>query len=976
MAEPTRKSTSDITPNLKPDLGAGGSTPSTGRASSKALNTLEQNPSAPENGTAASREQNVAGGSWANKTSTAEMLASTVSGKKGGKSPLIAILILLFGGGFTMAGLFGAMSLLPLNIAARFFEVGDTQNTSFTIRTNLIINNKISKDITASCGNFTLLKCRYERPSNKLLKSLAREGITALDADGNAIDRKALWPNKKPALYEIANPDGGKPIRIKANDFAGALKKNPVMRAAFHRAYTPRFIGYADKIFQSIKKRFGFNASDKFKKSKNGTDVGEKLNDTSAGPSNGAKAAIAAGSEGADEVIKKEITETLTKETKNVAKAGKGNAVGLVAGIACGLADIPGIVIKTVRAYQLVQLIRYGSAIFSAIGAIKAGDATPQEASAIGDLFTQTVGGKSAMESFGMKSILFGDTKPTGDSYKKFIPGASAIGALGAVASATDSQAKREACKYATNPATGAAIDLITSETVIGPLINIAAGVAISIAMEQLLPPAIEFVVGLLSSSGILNNILSFFLGDLTKDLSPDDRGNAFSSAGLNLMGQTANAGANQGMTVAEAVAYENTTKQVQLAYAEEDRATLSPFDATNSNTFLGSLVGQLMPYYSKLSSVSGVFSTIGSIVGGSMSKITGAYAATDDTAKYTMCPDPALTGVAAGPFCNVIYGVPTQYLDKDPEEVMDRLIASGDVNAETGEPIDKTNFLTSFNPTEEATGNLKGWMDLCTDGTTSQTANCMITDDRTSDYALYVIDHRIQQTMDGEDAVLENGTDSSTAKDSAAATATTDATSPVIVVNKKHPLSPVTYTPAGLIDIGGGQQLRQEAATAFNTMKADAAGASNTLTAVRGYVSYDAQKTAYSSLVTSLGQAQADSKSLRPGFSENQTGLAVDINTIVDQNFATLPAGQWLAANSYKYGFILRYPNGKTEITGHEFEPWHYRYIGVGPATEMHTKGVTTLEDYYVVTGGGYAFNLSSMINNVALQPREYSFV
>jgi D-alanyl-D-alanine carboxypeptidase len=63
---------------------------------------------------------------------------------------------------------------------------------------------------------------------------------------------------------------------------------------------------------------------------------------------------------------------------------------------------------------------------------------------------------------------------------------------------------------------------------------------------------------------------------------------------------------------------------------------------------------------------------------------------------------------------------------------------------------------------------------------------------------------------------------------------------------------------------------------------------------------------------------------------------------------FADTPQGLWLAANAWKYGFMLRYPNGKTPITGYEFEPWHYRYVGLELAAELHTTGIQTLEEFF----------------------------
>ena len=99
--------------------------------------------------------------------------------------------------------------------------------------------------------------------------------------------------------------------------------------------------------------------------------------------------------------------------------------------------------------------------------------------------------------------------------------------------------------------------------------------------------------------------------------------------------------------------------------------------------------------------------------------------------------------------------------------------------------------------------------------------------------------------------------------------------------------------------------------------------------------------------------EASADDESARPGFSEHQTGLAVDVGMAnatceVDQCFGATPAGKWVAANGYKYGFIVRYPQGLSDITGYEYEPWHLRYVGVGLATEMHNKAVQTLEQFF----------------------------
>ena len=92
--------------------------------------------------------------------------------------------------------------------------------------------------------------------------------------------------------------------------------------------------------------------------------------------------------------------------------------------------------------------------------------------------------------------------------------------------------------------------------------------------------------------------------------------------------------------------------------------------------------------------------------------------------------------------------------------------------------------------------------------------------------------------------------------------------------------------------------------------------------------------------------KAKADTYSARAGTSEHQTGLATDVNS-VSTSFENSSAFKWLEKNSYKYGFILRYPKGKEHITGYMYEPWHYRYVGSEVAKVIKEKNIT-YEEYY----------------------------
>ncbi|MBD7994328.1 M15 family metallopeptidase [Arthrobacter sp. Sa2CUA1] len=170
------------------------------------------------------------------------------------------------------------------------------------------------------------------------------------------------------------------------------------------------------------------------------------------------------------------------------------------------------------------------------------------------------------------------------------------------------------------------------------------------------------------------------------------------------------------------------------------------------------------------------------------------------------------------------------------------------------------------------------------------------------------------------------------------------------VVVNKHRPLTDRAYVPADLAD-AAGVPLRAEAASAYLQMSVDAAAAGVGLTAVSGFRAADAQGLLHDSYTTNYGVSTAEAISARAGFSEHQTGLAVDIGNndgacSLQSCFAATPAGAWAAANAHRYGFIIRYPDGAEHITGFTYEPWHLRYVGPDVAQKLFDAGIT-LEEY-----------------------------
>jgi D-alanyl-D-alanine carboxypeptidase len=177
------------------------------------------------------------------------------------------------------------------------------------------------------------------------------------------------------------------------------------------------------------------------------------------------------------------------------------------------------------------------------------------------------------------------------------------------------------------------------------------------------------------------------------------------------------------------------------------------------------------------------------------------------------------------------------------------------------------------------------------------------------------------------------------------------------VVVNKTRPLNPVTYRANDLVKVPKynpyGRILRREVSASVvrlgNAMKSAGKG---TLIVQSGYRSYYSQRSILAAKIRAIGKTKALKLVAKPGYSEHQTGLAVDFAargvSTLNVSFARTKAGIWLAANAYRYGFVLRYPSGKTAITGYSFEPWHFRYVGVTVATAMHDRGIKTLEEFY----------------------------
>ncbi len=177
-----------------------------------------------------------------------------------------------------------------------------------------------------------------------------------------------------------------------------------------------------------------------------------------------------------------------------------------------------------------------------------------------------------------------------------------------------------------------------------------------------------------------------------------------------------------------------------------------------------------------------------------------------------------------------------------------------------------------------------------------------------------------------------------------------------IMIVNKTYSI-PKDYYPKNTHTTISKNTLQcetclvNEVYDAYIEMKKDAQNEGLNIWIQSGYRSYNYQKELFDSYVSRDGVEKSEKYSAKPGYSEHQTGYAFDLNTI-DDSFANTKEGIWINNNAYKYGFILRYPKNKEEITGYKYESWHLRYVGKDLAKILYNNGNwITLEEYLGIT-------------------------
>ena len=257
--------------------------------------------------------------------------------------------------------------------------------------------------------------------------------------------------------------------------------------------------------------------------------------------------------------------------------------------------------------------------------------------------------------------------------------------------------------------------------------------------------------------------------------------------------------------------------------------------------------------------------------------------------------------------------------------DILEENLTEEEVTALTAQ--DKDDFLLSILQDEYfIKDNLNRYMTYHEENEGTTTRNVVATVNTNSDYARY--DHNIE---------------TDTSKDY------------LMLVNKYYHLNE-DYVPTDLVNIsnryyyGEDHQIRSIVYEAFVDMWNQANNDGIYLIINSSYRNYQDQQSVYDSYKDTYGTTYADSIAARPGYSEHQTGLSLDIFSTehtTTTNFKDSPAYSWLTENAYKYGFIQRYKETNEDITGFAEESWHWRYVGVEVATYLHEHDIT-FDEYY----------------------------
>lgn len=684
-------------------------------------------------------------------------------------------------GALIMVGL-ASPSLLIVQLKETMVGRFNTQLSAMEARTNKIIYAKLNGATSGFCNAKLTIRCKYTTMSEKQVNKLKLAGIE-VETDGSTTIAGRVRPTAM-----IFNGE-----RITAATFATTAGTNAAFRNALKQAYNPKYAGFVGKAWA--------NAATKYKISKQAPELNADedpdkaramINDIAreGTEDTGSRVRVDGDPDCEGNTCFTEAdAEKANADAGAISEAAKDGSAA--ADVRAKLSGINSAAVSSFfkisapldyacqgygalttlsyagKAIRAAQMVRYMMIFVGVADAIKAGiSPEPEDVELLGDILTTTMVSSadptqttvgSATDSFGYRYAAYLDTGGPEQSMQianRFIAGGGFVGELSAVTGTILTAlggrgGAKTTCGFLANPLVQGASLVVGIAALFVPGANVgkivsgaAAGAAVGLALAVL--------------PSMLADILA---GTVTKDIVGEESGNAIASGSGALMSDTLAAQNGNGpMTKEDAMAYNTLQKQTVDQYIADELLETSPFDATNPHTFVGSIVAKLIPLQSR----SNPLSTLSSLLSTSVSSITPKTDAlsTEEYEKiFAICKDLDVieAGYATDPFCNVIRGIPPKYLDRDPFEVVEWLIANGYLTSDELQTAKYNDFITKCILNIEPLGYQSP-----DSGFDVQTAQDCIIDDGNANLYLGFMDKRVELGLSDEDTA--DATDESAA--------------------------------------------------------------------------------------------------------------------------------------------------------------------------------------------------------------------
>lgn len=739
MGEPKRKF-DYIQPDIRPNFDPTNSSKSN-NGSSKALNKLESNPQKKESGSVSDQEKNgssLLSGSWDNKVTGAAKAAMDL--KKGnlkgtlkvlkGKGPITIIILVIVIAIFISVS---SSSLLLIQLKETLTGFLDTSSPALTIRTYHVMKNKVSNSFNESTDGKCNIKCKFGTMSNRLKTKLEKQGFT-IEGEKNSLGK---W-----RVSSITFPDGTKTKT--GSEFNTALK-DTARASDFQKAFNSKTASFLSSKFSKVLAIFGVSKASTIKgdteeeikeSTKKAVTVEEDTtNATTADDLKNNESTRELG-----EIIDEANTTNTTKANEDPGKV-KGGTITGVAGMLCAGYDISRSITYATKTLKIAKFAAFAMVFLNAADQAKAGDGVDTIMSTLGDQVTATdSNGKTMTDSTGYQIAAYQSNVTLSSDYSAYGLGFSTIltGILTKLTStlteggSTALGAARVTCKLADN----IIVDIISScPTVLNPAtVPVAISLGIGGITADLFVCAVVATVSTAAISKAFSEALEKIvpalatsaLPTLTSETIGEAGGDALYSGTASILGSKAAAyGLSAGNTeeIEQYAVNTASIKQQENKIASYD-AKDDPFDATNSYSFLGSIIKTLniSSLYNNLSFLSAIkslfsiipnsFASLTSFAGAETLNISSVYSS-------DKCTDSSLTsiGVSADSLCNPSYVMSSDELNADINEVIDYMIENNQIDEDTGEAIAGSDYEKYLNNCANRTEPLGETSASITDG-------------------------------------------------------------------------------------------------------------------------------------------------------------------------------------------------------------------------------------------------------------------